>query len=281
MGMPANPAASAVSEPSGAGASPAPSGPSATPTPAPPAGNSSDGGSLPSAADSAGIKSLREAYENLKKEHEPYSKLGKVDEISSHVSIAQKITSQALELGKTLGYDEADIRNGLAADPEGTLLFLRQAASAVPNDPNKALEQLLEKRLKPIEERISKEDQVKASTEAQTRFNTAFDEGIKTLFKDESVPGEEQDLIYEATLALLKRDGEAMKRLYEGKTSDVLKYMTHARETFDKYYLARSQRESKPGDPKKDGKTVPETKLDLNDLGNGIFPKTGPLSKYA
>jgi hypothetical protein len=282
----ASPVAAITADP---GASPAPAAPAspvgAGSPPASPAGTSSDGGSLPSAAESQNIRQLREAYDNLKKEYEPYQKLGKPDDISGNVSIATKITQAAVEAGTALGYQEQEIREALVNDPDGTLAFLRQkqAESAQNQDPTQKLQQLLDKRLKPLEDTFAKEKEAKISSEANTRFNTAFDEGMKSLFKDETLPTEEQDVLYEGALLLLRRDPEAVKALREGKQSDVAKYLTEAKSMLDKYYLGRTQRESKriPAAGQSAKPNAQTEKLSLSDIANGNFPKTGPLAKYS
>lgn len=273
---------------SGDSAPPAGTPPAASGSPpASAAGNSSDGGSLPSAAGGDGnIRQLREAYENLKREHEPYTKLGKAEEISGNVSLAAKITKAAIDTGAALGYREDEIRASLAEDPDGTLAFLRQkqAEAAANTDPLKRAEQLLDKRLKPIEESLAQEREAKLVNEAHNRFNTAFDEGIKSLFGDEKLSDKELDGLYEGALRLLRSDPEAVARLREGKTSDVAKYLTQARQFFDEMHLARTERESKrTGTPPQRGTASQEEKNPnlLSDLAAGKFPKSGPLSKYA
>ena len=271
-GVPSTPSATIPNAGAGiAGASPAP--------------NSSASGSLPDAAGNENIRQLREAYENLKREHEPYSKLGRADEISTHVSMAQRITNNAVQVGTELGYPEQEIRDAMAGDPEGTILFLRQkqAEAAQNQDPIKRVEQLLDKRFKPLEEKFHQKEESEALEKAHTLFTNAFGDGIKTLFKDEQVPEKEQDILYEATLLLLRRDGEAVTRLREGKTSDVTKYLTEARSLLDGYYLSRTQRENERVGGPKPGTTpgAKETKFTLDDLAEGKFPKTGPLAKYA
>jgi hypothetical protein len=270
------------------GASPAPTATnttvSAASTPVSPTGNSSADGSLPSAAESQNLRQLREAYENLKRDHEPYSKLGKPDEISSRVTIATKIEQAAIETGTALGYQEQEIREALLNDPEGTIAFLRkqQSESSANQDPVEKLQQMLDKRLKPFEEQQAQEREVKILSEAQGRFNTAFEDGMKSLFKDDAVPEAEKDILYEGTLMLLRRDPEAVKALREGKQSDVAKFLTETKSMLDKYYISRSQRDTKPAPSTGSGQQRnSEAKMDLNDLITGNFPKTGPLSKYA
>lgn len=229
-------------------------------SPAAAAGNGTDGaavsGSPPAgsgapspgaAAESPNIRQLREAYEKLKGEYEPYSKLGKPEEIQTHVSIAQKLASESVEIGTRLGYEETEIRQALANDPAGTIAFLRQKAAEAEKtgaqpDPQTLIKQMLDKELKPF--RQAQEQQM--IEKANGLFDTAFEAETKKLFADEAIPTEERSVLYDVASQMMSYDEKALQRLkFEGKTSDVAKYVNEARAFLDKYYLARSGRESK------------------------------------
>ena len=215
------------------------------------AGN--NGGSPPSGSgatppvaspESPNIRQLREQYEQLKSQYEPYSKLGKPEEIQSHVSIAQKLTSTAVELGAALGYEEQEIRNALINDPDGTIAFLRaKQAEAQKNGtaPQPDINKIIEKKLQPIMQR----EEQRQNDEANSRFDSAFDQTIKTLYKDDALDEGERGFLYTVASTIIANVDGARERILSGKSSDIQKAVDEARSYLDKYYLARVAREQK------------------------------------
>lgn len=276
-----NPAASASADP---GASPASAGNQNGGVNPPSPGDGSGGASPAPAAESAGIKQLREAYENLKKEYEPYQKLGKLEDIQGRIGTYQKLETNALEMGAELGYSEEEIREAMQDDPAGTIALLRRKQAESAQNQNPELVQLrkeigeLKKSLDPLKQ--SNEQQ--KMEQARLRFDGAFDAAIKQIYKDENLSSEEMDQLWEDALQLMKADKDAMNRFVnEGKTADVLRFVTAARERADKIYLARVNREKKPGEG--DGGKPPELtdeKLSIDDIIAGKAPKGHALSKY-
>jgi hypothetical protein len=289
MASVANPAASAEST-----GSPTPTGTETQGVPAAtPAAQGSSAGPLPASGElnwSTAPAQFRQQYETLKSQAEPYLKLGsKPEEIQSHMAIAQKFSTGVVEIGTALGYDEEEVRQSLASDPQGTYDFLRQKqAEAEKNgtaqqpDIKKLLQKELDARLKPITEREEK----RMNDEAVYRYDQAFDSQFNALFKDElkDFPADEKATLYDVASFMFQGDKEAMARLkFEGKTSDVSKYVDQARSWLDKYFLARTQRDQKRAGIA--GQSNPaqgngDTKINIEDLIQGNFPKTGPLSKY-
>jgi hypothetical protein len=274
----ASPAAAITADP---GASPAPAaapitGTPAAVTPASPAGISSTGGPLPSAAESQNIRQLREAYETLKKEYEPYKAFGKPEEIQSRVDVYQKMYSTAIEIGTALGYSEQEVQAALSNDPAGTIAFLRQEQikaeqNGAQPDIKKILSQELDKRLKPFEQ----EREQMRTEKAQKLFDTAFDQKIAELYKDDKLTGDELDLMYEASVRLLERDQNALNELKSnGKTAAAAEIITQAKTFLDKYYLARVAREQKRigGTPPPPGNLPSTKRFTLDDAARGNFP---------
>jgi hypothetical protein len=228
-----------------------------------------------SSPESGNIKQLREQYETLKGQLEPYSKLGKVEDLQFHSTVAGKITQSAVELGAELGYAEEEIRASLATDPQGTIDFLRtKQAEATANggqpDIKKLLDKELSQRLQPFEQ----EREQRLIEKAHTTFDSAFEAQIAELYKDEQPTSDEMDELYERTFRMLERDQEMVKQLKEGKSSGVAKLVQAAKTSFDKAYLARSARESKgikPPAPQGNGQG--SAKVSLDDMIQGNFPK--------
>lgn len=271
MGLEINPVASAD-----LGASPAPTGsetPQADITPSPGVQQGSGEPSPGSVPESQNIRQLREAYDSLKKEHEPYKALGQVSELQSQTGIAGKVAQAAVDLGTTLGYTEADIRQSLAEDPLGTVDLLRtQQKEAETNgqqpDLEKILERKLEQRLKPFEQ----ERQQQLKDKAQGVFDSTFEATIKEAFKDEALSEDELNYLYGDAFHGLERDPEAVKALMEGKTSGAVKHMQESINSFNKAYLARSARDTKRVVKPAGGQTPSgEPKKSIDDFINGNF----------
>lgn len=254
----------------GAGSPPPPGTGGAEDAGSPPAGS---GAPPPGAGpESANIRQLRDAYEALKREHEPYSKLGKPEELQAHVSIAQRITTAAVEAGTALGYDEAEVREAMVNDPDGTLAFLRRKQAEAERDGARPdVKQLLKKeldtRLKPFEER----EETRLNEEARGRFDTTFEKTALGVFKDDwgAIAREEKAALYDIAVNLFLQDEKAWNELRtEGKTAGVAAFFDKARGFLDKYYVARSQREQKRVNPggQPPGERPGKTKASLDDM---------------
>jgi len=230
--------------------------------------------------ESPNMRQLREAYDALKREHDPYKALGKPDEIQNHVSVSQKMFAVATELGKELGYDEKQVRDALLDDPAATYEFLKQkkieaekANGGQPVDIKKLLKEQLDKELKPFKD----EREQQLIDRAHALFDTAFDQQVAELYKDDKPSEDELDMLYDATFRLLEKNPEIIKQLKdEKKAAGVAQLVAQAKTAIDKYYLARSGRENKrvnpngnPPAPKKPG----EKKFKLDDFIEGNFPE--------
>ena len=259
-------------------ASPAPAGSQAESAPSPGAQQGSGTPSPGVAPESPNMRQLREAYEGLKKQYEPYEKLGKAEEIQGQVSVYQKLATRALEIGTELGYDESQIRDALAEDPDGTIAFLRNKQSEAeknsgqPPDIKKLLKEELSKELKPFYQ----EREQQAIEKAHALFDTAFDAQISELFKDEKLSSDELDFLYDSAFYLLERDPAIVKQIKAGQASGVAKLVATAKTAFDKAYLARNTRETERiGGPKPaTGEKPGEKKFTIDDIIQGNFPES-------
>jgi len=259
------------------GASPAPTGIESQPadnTPSP--GEGSGAGSPPaSPADSPNIRQLREQYETLKKEYEPYKTLGSVEDLQAHSAIATKAMQPVLDLGTTLGYSEDEVRAALSEDPYGTYEFLKgkqkelEQTGQVP-DLEKLLERKLEQRLKPFEQE-RRQQQIE---KARGVFDQTFEVQVKEAFKDEELTEDELSYIYASAFHSFDRDKDAAQMLMQGKTSGAVKHMQEAIQSFNKAYLARYARDHKRagGNPSAGATQQGKPKLSLDDIIQGEFP---------
>jgi hypothetical protein len=236
-----NPAAVAA----GSGASPAPAGSGITAEiPASPAGQQGSGaGSPPASPESGNIKQLREQYETTKGKLEPWEKLGKYEEVSQVWQSINSFKSEVVEIGKELGYDDAEILESFQKDPYGTRAFLQQRQAEGKPDGAPDLEKLVDKKLKPVLQR----EQQRQLDESQFRYEKAFAENMETLFPSKdgqaTVTTEEREILHEVATEMFKYDAEAMNALHQGKTSFVARHLDAAKQFLDKYYLARTKRE--------------------------------------
>jgi hypothetical protein len=244
------------------------------------------GGASPApATESQGIRQLREAYENLKKEYEPYQKFGKPEEIETRISGYTKAEGAVIEIGTQLGYTEDEIRQAFQNDPTGTYDFLRTKMAEGGQNQSPEVQQLrkeladIKKSLDPLKQ--SQEQQ--RMDQARVRFDEAVDAAIKSVFKDETLSEDEKSYIWDDALSMLRLDKDAVNRLVnEGKTSDVVRFVTQARERADKIYLARSGRERKSGSgEQRETQGQAASKLSIDDIIMGKFPKDHPMAKYS
>jgi hypothetical protein len=271
MGSPINPAVSADS-----GASPTPAGPVSADIASSPGAGSAGASPTPS-PENQNIRQLREQYETVRKERDAYSSFGKPEDIQSHVSIATKITTAAIEAGTALGYDEAQIRESLAENPEGTINFLRNKQAEVERnngantDIKKLLKEELSRELKPFYQ----EREQQQLDKAHSLFDTTFDAQISELFKDEKLTEDELGYLYDSTFYLLERSPEIIKQIKSGQASGIIKLVQTAKAAFDKAYLARTTRENQRigGQKQTTGQAAQSSKkFTLDDIAQGNFP---------
>lgn len=198
-----------------------------------------------------GLKQLRDTYENLKKEFEPWQKLNiKPDQVSQFQGVYQKVYNEAAAIGRELGYPDDEIAEALAEDPIRTIEYLRnQAAEGQQQqgdqDLQTLIEQGIEQRLGPIQQR----ENVRMTNEANALFERTVHGMAVEAFKAEgidvaNIPQDEMFMLTSATSEILKYDDAALKSLkYEGKTAAIQKAFQEAKNYLDKYYLARSGRD--------------------------------------
>lgn len=274
MGTAINPVASAEA----VGASPAPTGSEVTAEQTPSPGVQQASGADSASAvqpESPNIRQLREQYENLKKEYDPYKSLGSVDDLKSQTGIAGKVLQTVMDLGTALGYTDAEIRQAVSEDPYGTYEFLRNKQKELettgqPQDVDKLVEAKLNQRLKPFEQ----ERQQRVLSEARASFDSTFEAQIKEAFKDEELSQDELSYIYTGAFRAFERDPEAVKMLLDGKTSGIVKHMQESINLFNKAYLARNARDMKrAGAQKPAGSQAPpsESKKSIDDFIYGNF----------
>ena len=241
----------AVAEPT-SGAQPTGSDPgtSGQPSGQQPTGQQPTQGTQQQPAD--GLRQLRESYETLKKDFEPWQKLNvKPEQVTQYSGVYQKVYGAASQLGKQLGYPDDEIAEALAEDPVRTLDFLRsQAQQGQQNqggeqDLAELVQQHVEQALSPIQQR----ENVRATNEANALFERTVHQSAVESFKAEGIdvaqiPEDEMFMLTSATSEILKYDEAALRALkYEGKTAAIQKAFQEARTLLDKYYLARSGRD--------------------------------------
>jgi len=234
-----------------------------------------------------GLPQLRQAYETLKAQHDPYSKLNlKPEQITQQTAIYGRFFSEVSNLGKELGFTEQDIVEAFTAKPLETLDFLRskmaefeQQNGGDPNaDPRQLVEQLVEQRIGPIQQR----ENVRMTNEANSLFErTVYQETVnwaKTQgLEIANVPKEELQAIMDVASEAMKYDADALKALkMEGKTAGVQKAFQEAVKFLDAYYLARSGRDrarvtppNRGGAPGQQGGNQPGKKPTLDEIING------------
>lgn len=250
-----------------------PAGPGAQNTPADNGASPAPGSAAPSPGaspqDSPNIRQLREQYETLKGQHEPWQRLNaKPEEVQQRLAVFQNIEREALELGEQLGYDAAEVKEFLGKDPVQVLAHLRQQAQSAqpktlsPQELKKQLDRLVEDRLKPITER----EEARLVKEAAFKFDGEFDRLFKDNFKD-GLPDEAREAIYEMVGQMVGDDAAACKRLkFEGQVSDVAKYFDQAKTRFLKVmnsYVQHERKRTGTGDPQvPNGQKPSSTRMD-------------------
>lgn len=235
-----------------AGAPPVPNDPAASPAvnnaavptvPSPGATGANGGSPTPAPnANDNNIRELRTNYERTKTDLEKYTKLGKHEEISQHVQRWTAIESEALNIGKQLGYTEKEVREALGVDPIKTMHLLRTKArqgGARNPDVSKLVEEQVQKHLTPFQERMNAE----ATERAEQSFNGEFDRLLKDAFPSGLAP-EVEDIFYNVTSEMMKYDEAALQRLKnEGKVADVAVYFQKSKDILVKAFQAWQKQE--------------------------------------
>lgn len=241
------------------------------------------------------IRQLREAYEGIKKEFEPWQKLNlKPEQVSQFSGIYQKVYGEAAAIGRELGYPDEEIAEALAEDPVKTIDFLRnEAYRAQQGDESQAgqgedlqslVQQHIEQALGPIQQR----ENVRITNEANALFERTVHQLAVDSFKAEGVdvaniPQDEMFMLTSAVSEILKYDEGAMRALkYEGKTAAIQQAFQEARNYLDKYYLARSGREKARVQPARPGQPAAQSQGGHRPSLDEIIENPGVISqKYA
>lgn len=251
---------SRVLEPAASGSAASPAAPSSQAVPASPADGSA---AAPPAAPvvnwETAPQQLRTEYENqkaetvrLKAEAERWSKLGDYDQVSKfHGTFNERVT-QAIPLGRALGFTEQQVRDAMQDDPKGTMLYLQQQHQK-PEVQNaeaerKRIEELVDARVKPINERFD----ATINREANVLYEGERDRLYKTEFPD-GLPPENQEELFEILDGLISADSKALSRLkFEHQVSDVARHMAQAKTVLMKRhnaYIAHERDRSAPKIP--------------------------------
>lgn len=218
-----------------------------------------------------GLRQLRETYENLKKEFEPWQKLGaKPEQVNQWKAGYEEVFNEASELAQNLGYEESDLSEAIQAKGLSAVRdFLRQQAwqrqQAAQGDQGaqselamrEQMEELVQQHIGPIQER----ENLRQTEAANQLFERTVHQLAVEHFKAEGldvaqIPQDEMSLLMSATSEILKYDEKALLALkYEGKTAAVQQAFKEAQTYLDKYYLARAGRDrarlqpARPGQP--------------------------------
>src|SRR5262245_61449037 len=116
------------------GASPSPQAPPADPGVSPTPGR--DGASPAPSPESPNLRQLREQYESVKGQLEPWTRLNATpDEVAQQIATYSKMHGDAQELGRLLGYAADEIQQAFAQNPAQTLAFLYQQAQQRQSQP--------------------------------------------------------------------------------------------------------------------------------------------------
>lgn len=218
-------------------------------------GGQPQGGGQPASQGGDGIRQLREAYDKIKADLEPWQKLNlKPEQVSQYSGVYQKLYGEAAGLGRELGYPDEEISEALAEDPVRTLDFLRNEAARLQQggqqrDGSQDLQELVQQHVEQAIGPIQQRENIRATNEANALFErTAYQEIVNT-FKNEgidaaAIPEDEKFMIISAASEILKYDEGALRALkYEGKVAPIQAAVKEAISYLDKYYLARSGRD--------------------------------------
>lgn len=214
-----------------------------------------------------GLPQLRQAYDKIKADYEPYQKLNlKPEQITQYSGVYQKVFTEAAAAGRELGYPDEEIQEALAEDPLRTIEFLRNEAQRQQQggqgrqdngpDLQDLVAQHVEKAIGPIQER----ENIRMTDAANSLFERTVHQLAADTFKAEGldvsqVPQDELFMLTSAASEILKYDPTALHALkFEGKTAPIQKAFQEARTMLDKYYLARSGRDRARVNPAQPGR---------------------------
>lgn len=206
--------------------------------------------------DGGGIAQLRSAYEQIKQKFEPFEKLNlKPEQITQYSTVYQKSFEAAAELGRQLGYPDAEIVEALLENPVETVNFLRNelqqrrdGQQQQQQDPNLDLNELVEQRLQQALAPINERENLRMTNEANSVFERTTYQMAADMYKAEgldiaNVPPDEVSMLMSAASEIMKYDEDALRALkYEGKTASIQRAFTEAKTMLDKYFVARSGR---------------------------------------
>ena len=200
------------------------------------------------------IRQLREAYEGIKREIEPWQRLNlKPEQVSQYSGVYQKVYGEVASIGRELGYPDEEIAEAMAEDPVRTLDFLRNEVQRIQQggqqqnqngDLRDQMAEVAQQVFAPIQER----ENLRATNEANALFERTVHSEVTQIFKQEgidvaNIPADEMFMITSAASEILKYDDAALRDLkYQGKTAPVQKAVREAVTLLDKYFLARSGR---------------------------------------
>lgn len=200
------------------------------------------------------IDQLRSAYEGIKKEFEPYQKLGlKPEQITGYQTVYQRTYEQVASIGRQLGYPDDELVEALQTDPVKTLDYLRAEMQArqsgrQQNDPEAQLQERISQGIEEAMTPLNEWHNEQLTSTANAAFDREAYRLAGELFKKEgldikNIEEDELDAILFATSEYLKYDEETVRSLkYEGKTAGIAKAFNDAIVGLDKYYMARSKR---------------------------------------
>ena len=206
------------------------------------------------------MRQLREQYETtkaeaerFKSEAERWSKLGDYEQVSQlHGTFSQRLT-QAVEAGRTLGFNEQQIREAMMEDPKGTLAYLQQEAAKPATlsqqEIDRRIREGIDSNIKPIREQF----EAQANDKANGLYEAERDRLFKSEFTD-GLPDENREELFEILDGLFAQDQAALSRLkFQGQTSDIKRHLEAAKTVFLKRHNAYIGHERGKGQPK-DGK---------------------------
>jgi hypothetical protein len=201
-----------------------------------------------------GIDQLRTAYEQVKKDFEPYQKLNlQPSQISQYQTVYNRTFEQVGAIGRELGYPDDQIVEAIMEDPIATLRYLENEYAARQQGQQQQTQLSLQEQINqgiqnavgPLQER----ENIRMTNEANALFERTVYNMAGQMYKAEGidvsqVPEDEISLLTSAASEILKYDDDALRALkYEGKTAAIQKAFQEAKTMLDKYFVARMGRQ--------------------------------------
>ena len=211
------------------------------------------------------IDQLRSAYEGVKKEFEPYQKLGlKPDQITGYQTVYQRTYDQVAAIGRQLGYPDEEIVEALREDPVATLDYLRNELQAKSQgrerqNPEADLQARIQSGINEAMTPLNQWHNDQLTQNANATFDRETFRLASEVFKQEgvdiaNVAEEELEALLFGASEYLKYDDDGIRSLkYEGKTAAIAKAFNEAKVGLDKYFLARMKREGSGVGPRTNG----------------------------